>query len=105
MGKVAMGSMLLVGGMVLTLIPPFIWGAPVGVAGLVMICAGLFGGAKTAAKATATGIKALQERDANQAHAERVAALEAREKAVLEQELADREAALAAREAALRPRA
>ena len=104
MGKILMGSMLFVGGIVLTFIPPFIFGIPVMAAGLGMAGFGFFKTGKSAAQLTASGIKAVQEHQAGKAEAAQVASLEERERAVRLAELEAREQALAEREAALRTR-
>lgn len=50
MGKVLLGGILMVAGLFMSFIPPFIWGAPLFIAGLVMGAAGLFGTTVSAAK-------------------------------------------------------
>ncbi len=50
MGKVILGGLLLVAGLFMSFIPPFIWGAPLFIAGLVMGIGGLFGTTVSAAK-------------------------------------------------------
>lgn len=50
MGKVLLGSLLLVAGLFASVIPPFIWGIPLFAAGLAMGIAGLFGTTVSAAK-------------------------------------------------------
>jgi hypothetical protein len=86
MGKIIMGSMIFVAGIVLTFIPPFIFGLPVMATGLGMVGFGFFKTGKSAAQATAAGIKAVQEHGAAKEYAERLAELEARERALAERE-------------------
>jgi hypothetical protein len=86
MSKFMMGAILLPVGFVVSMIPPFIFGIPIIMAAFGLAIAGLFGTTKSAAKATAAGIRAVQEHNANKDYAARMAELEARERAVAAQE-------------------
>ncbi len=86
MSKFMMGAFLLPVALVLTVIPPFIFGIPALIAAFGLMFAGTFGATKSAAKAAAAGIQAVQEHNANKDYATRMAELEARERAVAAQE-------------------
>jgi len=92
MGSLFLSGGMMVGGLVLSFVPPFIFGPILFAVGLVMGIKGLFGTAKTAAKVTAAGVNMVKEHNAAKDQAARLADLEAREQA------------LAAREAAAQPR-
>ena len=61
MGKVVLGGFLLVAGLFLSFIPPFIWGFPLFAAGLAMGAAGLFGTSVKAAKTVVSVSKELSQ--------------------------------------------
>jgi len=81
--RMALGGVMMLAGLVLAFIPPFIFGIMLFAAGLYVGFRGMFGVTKDAAKATAAGVKAVQNhnREADLARRER--------------ELAEREASLA----------
>lgn len=82
MGKIIIGSVMLVAGLFLSFVPPFIFGPILFISGLVVGAGGMFGVTKDAAKATASGIKAVQTYQKEKGLAERERALEERERAL-----------------------
>jgi hypothetical protein len=80
--KVALGGVMIVAGLVLSFVPPFIFG-PILFAGMGIGGAGIFGTAKGAAKATVAGARAVQNHNKERELAERERALAARESATI----------------------
>jgi hypothetical protein len=82
MGKMILGGTMMVFGLFLSFVPPFIFGPILFVAGLGLGCAGMFGATKDAAKATAAGVKAVQNYSREQDLARRERELAEREQAI-----------------------
>ncbi|WP_213290544.1 hypothetical protein [Bradyrhizobium sp. sGM-13] len=83
MGKMILGTMILGFGIILTFVPPFFFGPLLIIGGFAMMFRGGFSMTKDAAKATAAGVKVVQNHSREQELARR------------ERELAEREQALA----------
>jgi hypothetical protein len=81
--KVALGGVMIVAGLVLSFVPPFIFGPILFIAGMGIGGAGIFGTAKGAAKATVAGARAVQNHNKERELAERERALAARESATI----------------------
>lgn len=60
MGKVLLGGLMMVAGLFMSFIPPFVWGPPLFIVGLVMGAAGLFGTTVSAAKTVVSVSKELR---------------------------------------------
>lgn len=85
MGRILVGSAMLGFGLLLTFVPPFFFGPLLMLGGFYMLARGSFGVTKDAAKATAAGVKAVQNYSREQDLARRERELAEREQALAEQ--------------------